>query len=142
MSENNDQTKPDRPEFDFSRYPFNTLFHERRTGRDRRDKTAPPAAGEDPASNDARQERRAKKDRRRRIDPTTFDKQYTDDEMEFMNAMQRYKEISGKSFPTYREVIRVIVGLGYRRAVFEPDPTLTNACLDEPVLIGESAIEA
>ena len=72
----------------------------------------------------ARPERRAKKDRRRRIDPTTFDKQYTDDEMEFMNAMQRYKEISGKSFPTYREVIRVVVGLGYRREVVEPDPDL------------------
>jgi hypothetical protein len=143
MSENNDQTNPGRPEFDFSRYPFNTLFHERRTGRDRRDKTAPPAAGPDDAgASDARPERRAKKDRRRRIDPTTFDKQYTDDEMEFMSAMQRYKEITGKSFPTYREVIRVIVGLGYRRAVFEPDPTLTNACLDETVMIGESTVEA
>ena len=92
--------------------PFNTLFHERRTGRDRRDKTAPQPTDRtaaNPASpgDDSRPERRARKDRRRRIDPTTFDKQYTDDEMEFMNAMQRFKESSGKSFPTYREVLRV-----------------------------------
>ena len=143
MSENNDQTNPGRPEFDFSRYPFNTLFHERRTGRDRRDKIGPPTgprrAGE---RTDSRPERRAKKDRRRRIDPTTFDKQYTDDEMEFMNAMQRFKEISGKSFPTYREVIRVIVGLGYRRAVARPDAAVTDAGFDEPVLIGESTVDA
>jgi hypothetical protein len=142
MSENNDQTNPGRPEFDFSRYPFNTLFHERRTGRDRRDKIAPPAAREEPAADESRPERRARKDRRRRIDPTTFDKQYTDDEMEFMNAMQRFKEMSGKSFPTYRDVIRVVVDLGYRREIVEPDPTLTNACLDEPVLIGESTVDA
>ena len=32
-----------------------------------------------------------------------------------MNAMQRYKERTGKPFPTYGEVIRVAVGLGYRK---------------------------
>ena len=80
--------------------------------------------------------------RRRRIDPTTFDKQYTDDEMEFMNAMQRFKESSGTSFPTYREVIRVVVGLGYRRAVVEPDADSTDACEGEPVLVGESTVDA
>ena len=149
MSENNDQTTPGRPEFDFSRYPYNTLFHERRTGRDRRDKIGIPAErdepssqAEEPAADEARPERRARKDRRRRIDPTTFDKQYSDDEMEFMNAMQRYKESSGKSFPTYREVIKVVVGLGYRRAVDEPDPTLTDACLDDAVLVVESTVDA
>jgi hypothetical protein len=149
MSENNDQTTPGRPEFDFSRYPFNTLFHERRTGRDRRDKIDAPAEPSGAPTNpeatradDARPERRARKDRRRRIDPTTFDKQYTDDEMEFMNAMQRFKESSGKNFPTYREVIRVVVGLGYRRAVVEPDADLTDDCQVEPVLVGESTVDA
>ena len=101
MSENNDQTNPGRPEFDFSRYPFDTLFHERRTGRDRRDKDAAnrPARDNTVGRASARPERRAKKDRRRRIDPTTFDKQYTDDEMEFMNAMQRFKERLGQELP-------------------------------------------
>jgi hypothetical protein len=131
MSENNDQTKPGRPEFDFSRYPFNTLFHERRTGRDRRDKVDPPAAQDEPAEEQPRNERRAKKDRRRRIDPTTFDKQYTDDEMEFMNAMQRFKEQSGQAFPTHGEVLRVAAKLGYRRPVDEPDSSWDEPASDE-----------
>jgi hypothetical protein len=61
-------------------------------------------------------ERRAKKERRRRIDPTTFEKQYTDDELEFMNAMQRFKVQSGKSFPSHGDVLRVAHSLGYRQA--------------------------
>ncbi len=142
MSENNDQTNSGPPEFDFSRFPFNTLFHERRNGLDRRDRKGPDPLPEKPAPSGAPPERRARKDRRRRIDPTTFDKQYTDDEMEFMNAMQRFKERSGKSFPTYREVIRVLVDLGYRRAIVEADNARVDAYLDEPVLISESTVDA
>ena len=42
--------------------------------------------------------------------------------MEFMNAMQRFKESSGKSFPTHGEVLKVAIALGYRLAIDEPDP--------------------
>ena len=122
------KTNPGTPEFDFSRYPFDSLFHERRTGRDRRDgRRSRTPVRNSPRRASAQPERRAKKDRRRRIDPTTFDKQYTDDEMEFMNAMQRFKESSGKSFPTYREVLKVLVDLGYRRVIVEPDPRLARS---------------
>jgi hypothetical protein len=38
-----------------------------------------------------------------------------------MNAMQRFKELSGKTFPSHGDVLRVAVMLGYRRAVFEFD---------------------
>ncbi len=89
---------------------------------DRSDSASPPTDSKTPADGDGMTERRQKKDRRRRIDPTTFEKQYTDDEMEFMNAMQRFKELSGKTFPTYGDVIKVAVSLGYRRVVDEPDP--------------------
>jgi hypothetical protein len=41
--------------------------------------------------------------------------------MEFMTAMQRFKELSGKTFPSHGDVIKVAVMLGYRRAVFEFD---------------------
>jgi hypothetical protein len=41
--------------------------------------------------------------------------------MEFMSAMQRFKELSGKTFPSYGDVIKVAIMLGYRRAVFEFD---------------------
>ncbi len=62
-------------------------------------------------------ERRAKKERRRRIDPTTFEKQYTDDELEFMNAMQCFKVQSGKAFPSFGDVLKVAYGLGYRKVI-------------------------
>ena len=120
MAADDNQTKSPSPEFDFSRFPRNTLFHDRREGRDRRHRgdAAQPATGplQTPGP-----ERRQKKERRRRIDPTTFEKQYTEDEMEFMNAMQRFKEVSGKTFPSYGDVLKVAIMLGYRRAVFELD---------------------
>lgn len=121
MTADDSQTNPPSPEFDFSRFPEDTLFHERRTGSDRRhrgDAGQPGAAG--PRQEIGDQHRR-KKERRRRIDPTTFEKQYTDDELEFMSAMQRFKELSGKMFPSYGDVLKVAIMLGYRRAVFEFD---------------------
>ena len=75
-----------------------------------------------------RPEQRACKERRKRIDPTTFEKQYTEDELEFMNAMQRFKERTGKAFPTYGEVIKVAVSLGYRRRIEEkPSSSLDDS---------------
>jgi hypothetical protein len=121
MTPDDIQTNPPAPAFDISRYPQDTLFHERRIGRDRRGRDGaaePGATAPQPAQAG---ERRQKKERRRRIDPTTFEKQYTDDEMEFMSAMQRFKELSGKTFPSHGDVIKVAVMLGYRRAVFEFD---------------------
>jgi hypothetical protein len=123
MPDDDDKTKLDPIPFDFSAFPDNTLFHERRTGLERRTigrarTTAPePTRGPLP-----KPERRVRAERRKRIDPTTFEKQYTEDELEFMNAMQRFKERSGKSFPTYGEVIRVAVSLGYRRIDASDDP--------------------
>lgn len=122
MSPDDIQTPQAAPEFDVSRYPQDTLFHERRTGRDRRRRAGAAESESDPQPTaEEGQERRQKKERRRRIDPTTFEKQYTDDEMEFMNAMQRFKELSGKTFPSHGDVIKVAIMLGYRRAIFEFD---------------------
>ncbi len=46
---------------------------------------------------------------------------YSDDEVEFMMAMERYKRIAQRPFPTWHEVLRVIVELGYRKpAVRKP----------------------
>jgi hypothetical protein len=131
MTNDHDQTNSAPPEFDVSAYPENTLFHDRRQGRDRRGPSAPRRDDSDGAV----PERRQKSERRRRIDPTTFEKQYTDDEMEFMSAMQRFKELSGKPFPTHGEILRVAVALGYRRAVFELDPRADEGEGAEPSLI-------
>jgi hypothetical protein len=124
MDDARDDPKPVAGSFDFSAFPANTVFHERREGKDRRGPSEARARADVPIeARPARGgERREKKERRKRIDPTTFEKQYTDDELEFMNAMQRFKELSGKSFPTYAEVIKVAVGLGYRKAIDDAPP--------------------
>jgi len=60
-------------------------------------------------------ERRQKVQRRRQIDPTTCERDYSVDEVEFMNAMDEYKRTSGRMFPTCSEVLEVIRDLGYVR---------------------------
>jgi hypothetical protein len=40
---------------------------------------------------------------------------YTDDEREFLVAMDRYKREKNRPFPTWREVLMVIKGLGYTK---------------------------
>lgn len=58
-------------------------------------------------------ERRQKVNRRRQIDPTTCERDYTEQEVEFMNALDAYKRQSGRMFPTCSEVLEVLRSLGY-----------------------------
>ena len=60
-----------------------------------------------------------KVERRRHIDPTTCERDYSEDEVSFMKAMDEYKRKSGRQFPTWSEVLEVIRCLGYRQ-VAEP----------------------
>lgn len=62
---------------------------------------------------------RRRTDRRRQIDPTTCERDYSGLEVEFMKAMDDYKRKSGRPFPTWSEVLEVIISLGYRK-VAEP----------------------
>jgi hypothetical protein len=73
-------------------------------------------AGKDsahPAASQPKLERRQKVNRRRQIDPTTCERDYTGDEIEFMNALDDYKRKSGRMFPTCSEVLEVVRSLGY-----------------------------
>ncbi len=54
-----------------------------------------------------------KKLRRRHIDPTTCERDYTTQEREFMLALDDYKRASGRMFPTCSEILEVIRNLGY-----------------------------
>ena len=67
---------------------------ERRSGKERRDE---------------------KGERRRQIDPTTCERDYTNDEIEFMKAMDQYKRENRRPFPTWSEVLEVMRALGYRK---------------------------
>jgi hypothetical protein len=115
MVDDTPETAAEAEKFDASPYSPDTLFHERRRGSDRRSAGAVRSDAASPPPRPVK-ERRQRKERRRRIDPTTFEKQYTDDELEFMNAMQRFKVQSCKSFPTHADVLRVALSLGYRKA--------------------------
>lgn len=54
--------------------------------------------------------------RRRKIDPTTCERDYQPEEVEFMRALEAYKRSSGRMFPTCSEVLEVVRSLGYTRA--------------------------
>lgn len=62
---------------------------------------------------------RRRQERRRQIDPTTCERDYSGNEVEFMRAMDAYKRKSGRPFPTWSEVLEVLISLGYRK-VAEP----------------------
>jgi len=64
-------------------------------------------------------DRREKGERRRQIDPTTCERDYTDDEIQFMKSMDQYKRDNRRPFPTWSEVLEVLTALGYRK-VAEP----------------------
>ncbi len=59
--------------------------------------------------------------RRRFIDPTTCEREYSLAECEFMDAMQDYKHKSGRMFPTWSEVLEVLVNLGYEKTDLTSD---------------------
>lgn len=71
-------------------------------------------------------DRRSKVERRRQIDPTTCERDYQPEEVEFMRAMDDYKRRSGRQFPTWSEVLEVVRDLGYRK-VAEPTRTYESA---------------
>lgn len=83
----------------------------RRIGKERRITVDATYAGPERRTG----ERREKVERRRQIDPTTCERDYSDPELEFMRAMDHYKRASGRMFPTWSEVLEVIHSLGYRK---------------------------
>lgn len=55
--------------------------------------------------------------RRQKIDPTTCEREYSAAELEFMQAIQAYKQSSGRMFPTWSEILEVLQSLGYQKSV-------------------------
>src|SRR3954451_24295282 len=53
--------------------------------------------------------------RRRFVDPTTCERDYSSAEVEFMQAMHEYKQTSRRMFPTWSEVLEVLQCLGYEK---------------------------
>ena len=88
-----------------------------------------------PAAESPKPERR-KVQRRRQIDPTTCERDYSEEEIEFMHALDAYKRTSGRMFPTCSEILEVVRSLGYIKApVAETDAAGDSN--QEPVENGE-----
>ncbi len=97
-----------------------TSAMDRRSSADRR-KTTERRRKSGPVAKERRTtQRRAKVNRRRQIDPTTCERDYTSEEIEFMSAMDDYKRTSGRMFPTCSEVLEVIKKLGYEKHSVTP----------------------
>ncbi|MFO0865082.1 MAG: hypothetical protein U0744_10605 [Gemmataceae bacterium] len=108
------------------------LVHERR-GNDRR-KRSIPVAVERRSGKDRRDEQG---ERRRQIDPTTCERDYNIEEIEFMKAMDQYKRENRRPFPTWSEVLEVLRALGYRKTA-EPSMMPGN-CTTMPPTVAETA---
>ena len=87
---------------------------DRRAHADRRKRSIPVAV-----ERRAGQDRRQQGERRRQVDPTTCERDYNDEEIIFMKAMDAYKRANRRPFPTWSEVLEVLRALGYRK-VAEP----------------------
>ena len=88
---------------------------DRRLDRDRRGPERRQT--DEPVEVERRQGTRRRVQRRRQIDPTTCERDYSADELEFMRALDAYKRSSGRMFPTCSEILEVIRGLGYVRTL-------------------------
>lgn len=104
---------------------------DRRRQNDRRKKQIPVAV-------DRRQGDRRVGERRRQIDPTTCEREYNNEEMEFMKAIEDYKRDFRRPFPTWSEILEVVKALGYRRVAESSEivanrakATIIDDCADD-----------
>ena len=88
---------------------------------------------------------RRKVQRRRQIDPTTCERDYTNDEIEFMHALDEYKRANGRMFPTCSEILEVVRDLGYLKmadgipVMLEPE---SSPSAEEAELVAAEEFEA
>ena len=87
-----------------------------RRGKDRRNH-ADRRSREIPVAVERRggQDRRQMGERRRQVDPTTCERDYDEEQIIFMKAMDTYKRANRRPFPTWSEVLEVLHALGYRK---------------------------
>ncbi|GAB6165451.1 hypothetical protein JCM19992_14510 [Thermostilla marina] len=110
---------------------------------DRRSPKSKPVKGgrraTDKASDKLALKPRPKVQRRRQIDPTTCERDYTPEEIEFMVALDEYKRTSGRMFPTCSEILEVLRNLGYRKVTDAQESAPPEGGEDVPQEAGELA---
>jgi hypothetical protein len=101
----------DRRQTDLGGNPYDPEFKDRRSGQDRRQSVVDRRLGLD---------RRRGPGRRRSDDRRNAEEgQMSDEQFEFIMAIDEYKRANSRPFPTWTEVLEVIHALGYRK-VAEP----------------------
>ena len=103
---------------------------DRRLHGDRRKRNIPVAV-----ERRSGRDRRQQGERRRQVDPTTCERDYNDEEIEFMKAMDQYKRANRRPFPTWSEVLEVLRSLGYRKIA---ETTALPGLPLQPINNGES----
>jgi len=97
-------------------------FVERRTGEDRRAAVVDRRLGLD---------RRRGPGRRRSDDRKAAEEGHmSDEQFEFLMAIDEYKRANSRPFPTWTEVLEIVKALGYRR-VAEPQPLAESRSQDD-----------
>ncbi|MGI5832560.1 MAG: hypothetical protein ACOX6D_08540 [Thermoguttaceae bacterium] len=81
-------------------------------------------------STDANWDKRKGVKRRRQVDPTTCERDYSEDEVEFMKALDLYKKLNERPFPTCSETLEVLRRLGYVKM-----PPVSEGASCEPILV-------
>jgi hypothetical protein len=106
---------------------------DRRTRSNRRQADGERRKENVPVAEERRKGQRRKSQRRRQIDPTTCERDYTRDEIEFMQALDTYKRQNGRMFPTCSEILEVVRSLGYVRITDDGAvaPAETSDCFND-----------
>jgi hypothetical protein len=55
-------------------------------------------------------------------DPATNDREYSDEEFEFLKAIDAYRRNYNRPFPTWSEALAILRRLGWRREKRQDDP--------------------
>jgi len=103
----------DRRRHNLGGNPYDPNFTDRRSGKDRRQSVVDRRLGLDRQRGPGRR----RSDERRAAE----EGQMSDEQFEFLMAIDEYKRANSRPFPTWTEVLEVIRALGYRR-VAEPQP--------------------
>lgn len=112
----------DRRQHDLGGNPNDPNFVDRRSGKDRRVNVVDRRLGLD---------RRRGPGRRRSDDRKAAEEGHmSDEQFEFLMAIEEYKRANARPFPTWTEILEVIKALGYRK-VADPQPLAESLARDE-----------
>lgn len=123
----------DRRKHNLGGNPYDPCFTDRRTGTERRQNVVDRRLGLD----------RQRGPGRRRSDErkAAEEGQMSDEQFEFVMAIDEYKRANARPFPTWTEVLEVIRALGYRR-VAEPQPLAPHGSSSETVAVSDPESDA